>query len=103
MNLLLDTHIWIWSVLEPKSLSSRVLTELANPENQLWLSSISVWEVQFLYRKKRIELAGMDVESWIRRAFDLLPLSQATSDDRRGLGVLQSSNLHTAILRTVFW
>jgi PIN domain nuclease of toxin-antitoxin system len=78
MNLLLDTHIWIWSVGERKHLASRVLRELANKENQLWLSPISIWEVQFLYRKRRIELEGMDVETWTRRALEIRPLNEAT-------------------------
>jgi PIN domain nuclease of toxin-antitoxin system len=78
MNLLLDTHIWIWSVGEPKHLASRVLRELANKENQLWLSPISIWEVQFLYRKRRIVLEGMDVETWTRRALEIRPMNEAT-------------------------
>jgi len=78
MNLLLDTHIWIWSVGDRKRLANRVLRELANTENELWLSPISIWEVQFLYRKKRIELEGMDVETWTRRALEIRPLNEAT-------------------------
>jgi len=78
MNLLLDTHIWIWSVGERKRLASRVLKELAKEENQLWLSPISIWEVQFLYRKRRIELEGMDVETWTRRALEIRPMNEAT-------------------------
>ena len=78
MNLLLDTHIWIWSVGERRRLSSRVVRELTNTENQLWLSPISIWEVQFLYRKRRIELEGMDVETWARRALEIQPLNEAT-------------------------
>ncbi len=29
MKLLLDTHIWIWSVLEPSKLRDRVVTDFA--------------------------------------------------------------------------
>lgn len=43
MKLPLDTHIFLWSLLEPNRLTSRVAHELENPENELWLSSISVW------------------------------------------------------------
>jgi PIN domain nuclease of toxin-antitoxin system len=78
MNLLLDTHIWIWSVGDPGRLAPRVARELANTENELWLSPISVWEVQFLYRKRRIELEGMEVETWTRRALEIRPLNEAT-------------------------
>ena len=78
MNLLLDTHIWVWSVGDPTRLAPRVVRELTNTENELWLSPISVWEVQFLYRKRRIELEGMEVETWTRRALEIRPLNEAT-------------------------
>jgi PIN domain nuclease of toxin-antitoxin system len=76
MNLLLDTHIWIWSVLEPKRLSPRVARELTYPENQLWLSPISVWELQLLHRKQRIELEEGPAP-WVRKTLGLLQLNEA--------------------------
>lgn len=44
MKLLLNTHIWIWSILEPERLASNVAEALEASENELWLSPISVWE-----------------------------------------------------------
>ena len=38
MRLLLDTHIWLWSLLEPKKLTRRVAGALENTRNELWLS-----------------------------------------------------------------
>ena len=65
MRLLLDTHIWLWSLLEPKNLSRRVSQALESPSNELWLSPVSTWEFFLLARKKRIvldlsELGRMD-------------------------------------------
>ncbi len=57
MKLLLDTHIWIWSVGEPERLSRRVARELDNSQNQLWLSPVSIWEAMLLHRKSRIGIA----------------------------------------------
>jgi PIN domain nuclease of toxin-antitoxin system len=76
MNLLLDTHVWIWSVLEPQKLSARVATQLTSPDNQLWLSSISVWEFLLLHRKRRIELEE-EAEAWVRKTLELLQLNEA--------------------------
>ena len=42
---LLDTHILLWSLLEPSLLGPKVMDELQNETNQLWLSPISTWEV----------------------------------------------------------
>src|SRR5258708_10023842 len=55
MRLLLDTHIWIWSYLEPHKISSEVTRELTNPGNDRLLSAGSVWEAIVLLEKKRIQ------------------------------------------------
>ena len=46
MNLLTDTHAFIWSFSDPKKLPSAVSTEFKNPANQVFLSAASVWEMQ---------------------------------------------------------
>ena len=77
MKLLLDTHIWLWSELEPERLSQGVADAIENPENELWLSPISIWELIVLWQKKRV-LPGEDIETWIPRALRALPLQEAT-------------------------
>jgi PIN domain nuclease of toxin-antitoxin system len=64
MKLLLDTHIWLWSLADPGRLGRRVLKELKDPANQLWLSAISVWEALLLAEKGRIELPE-DRARWV--------------------------------------
>jgi PIN domain nuclease of toxin-antitoxin system len=77
MNLLLDTHIWIWLTLEPTRLSARVARTLENPANQLWLSPISVWELLILTQKGRVRL-NEDSVIWARRSIERLALHEAT-------------------------
>ena len=67
MKLLLDTHIWLWSLVEPGRLSSRVRHELKNPANELWLSPISTWEAFLLHAKGRIRLHG-NLREWATTA-----------------------------------
>lgn len=45
MNILLDTHTFIWWDTEPKQLSARALTLCRDPKNQLILSVVSIWEM----------------------------------------------------------
>ena len=54
MRLLLDTHIWLWSVFEPSRLADGVAKELETDTNELWLSPISTWETLVLMEKGRI-------------------------------------------------
>ena len=64
MRLLLDTHIWLWSLREPARLGDRTRHELRSPENELWLSPVSTWEALILHEKGRIRLDG-DLSRWV--------------------------------------
>ena len=76
MKLLLDTHIWLWSLLSPELLSQRVIKELASSANELWLSPISLWELVILYQKRRLEL-DQEVDKWIEHKMHAVPLKEA--------------------------
>ncbi len=67
MKLLLDTHIWLWTIHDPGRLGKRLLREIRNEENELWLSPISTWEALTLHAKGRVNL-GEDLEDWVIRA-----------------------------------
>lgn len=76
MRILLDTHIWLWSLLEPAYLTKQARAELEDQSNELWLSPISTWEVLILAEKGRIVL-NMEPKSWIEAAFLQIPLREA--------------------------
>jgi PIN domain nuclease of toxin-antitoxin system len=76
VNLLLDTHIWIWALGDPGKLSRRSARELESTANQLWLSPISLWEILILSRKGRLHPAWGPQE-WIERAFQQVPVEEA--------------------------
>ena len=75
MNLLLDTHIWLWSLLDPPQLSSRARRALTEPSNTLALSPVSVWEALVLAEKGRV-LLRPDPWSWIRTALTVRPMHE---------------------------
>ncbi len=45
MNLLLDTHAFIWAASDPNRLSPAARVACQDPANTLWLSVVSVWEM----------------------------------------------------------
>jgi PIN domain nuclease of toxin-antitoxin system len=75
MKLLLDTHIFLWSLLEPSRLTKKVASELENPTNELWISPISTWEVIILAEKERIILLP-DPVTWIRQVYRTIPFRE---------------------------
>jgi len=76
MNLLLDTHIWIWNDTAPEKLTSEINRELASTENQLWLSPVSIWEVTVLLEKRRINLK-QGFRTWVDESMRDLQLQEA--------------------------
>ena len=67
MRLLLDTHIWLWSLSAVDKLAPRVRRALSKSSSELWLSPVSTWEVVQLLEKKRITIEG-HFEAWLPRA-----------------------------------
>lgn len=76
MKLLLDTHIWLWSTLEPQRLARRVEKALADLANELWLSPVSVGELVVLLRKGRVTLPS-DIVGWVGKSMQDLKLAEA--------------------------
>ena len=65
-GLLLDTHIWIWSFLEPERIAHRIAKALEDAPVGKWPSQISIWECMVLAEKRRLELT-LDPNEWIAR------------------------------------
>jgi PIN domain nuclease of toxin-antitoxin system len=77
LNLLLDTHIWIWSKSDASRIGKRLAAELSDIHNDLWLSPVSVWEALTLMQKGRIRMENP--LAWVERAADQMqeaPLTQ---------------------------
>ncbi len=45
MKYLLDTHTFIWSVMDSKKLSENVRTIIEDSDNEIFISGISFWEI----------------------------------------------------------
>jgi len=64
LKFLLDTHIWLWGMLEPNRIGPKTLLELRNSANEIWLSPISIWEALLLNAKGKIHLS-LDLVEWL--------------------------------------
>jgi PIN domain nuclease of toxin-antitoxin system len=81
MNLLFDTHAFIWWDSEPAKLSARVLTLCHDTTNVLFLSVASVWEMQIKQQlgtlKLNLPLAEIIASQQRRNGTEILPVSLA--------------------------
>lgn len=56
MRVLLDTQCWLWMVAEPSRLSRKVRTLVSSGAHELYLSSVSSWEIVIKYRLGKLDL-----------------------------------------------
>ncbi|MBX7235902.1 MAG: type II toxin-antitoxin system VapC family toxin [Caldilineales bacterium] len=78
--IVIDTHIWLWWVLDPKPLTRRQMEALlAHEQDVIGVSVISCWEIAKLVQLGRIELKR-SLKTWLEMALgypgiQVLPLT----------------------------
>lgn len=75
MRYLLDTHIWLWCLLEPERLDETTVSVLEDQNNDLFISPITIWETLILAEKGRIDLGPSPIE-WIDEALRRTPVQE---------------------------
>ncbi len=89
-NFLLDTHIFIWWMESSKRLSKSQLKLLNDPQNQIFISVASVWEIILKRARHKLKVPN-DIESGITKSgFTLVPIKLA-----HVLAVEKLPNLHS--------
>ena len=58
MRLLLDSHVLLWSLAEPRKLSRRTRDALEDSRNEVFVSSVSAWEIAVKRALGRLKAPG---------------------------------------------
>ena len=59
MKYLIDTHVLLWLLFRPNKLLATQLSILVDPENTIYVSSISFWEISLKYGLGKLDLSGV--------------------------------------------
>jgi len=77
MKLLLDTHTLLWSIGKTNELSKKVIQEIKNNDNEIFVSAVSLWEIALKTSIGKL-LVSFDInkipEYCRRMGFTLIPL-----------------------------
>jgi PIN domain nuclease of toxin-antitoxin system len=68
MRYLLDTHVFLWKVANSERIPAKVLVETENPDNEIFISAVSLWEIAIKTRIGKMDLGGVSTD-------DLIPLA----------------------------
>ncbi len=81
MNLLVDTHVAIWSLTQSGSIPVHIRALLADGANRAYVSPVSIWEISIKYKLGKPSappFSGRDAAIQFRRAgYDVLALTEA--------------------------
>lgn len=75
MKFLLDTHIFVWWMLESKKLDKSINNILKDSRNEVFLSIVSVWEVVIKKQKGRLKVPKDWKETLLESNFSILPVN----------------------------
>jgi PIN domain nuclease of toxin-antitoxin system len=64
LTLLLDTHVLLWALLDPRRLSPATSAMLVDPANTLLVSVVSGWEIAIKQSLGKLVLPG-EAETWL--------------------------------------
>ena len=93
MKLLLDTHALLWSIGKSNELSEMIIQEIRNPNNQVLISAVSLWEIALKYSigKLIVDFDIKNIPEYCKiMGFELIPLDPI--DSLNSLQLPQKSN-----------
>ena len=74
MDLLLDTHVFIWWDADSKVLSAACRDAIADPANRVFVSTAAVWEIGIKRRTGKLAFTGSAVDAIRKNGFIELPI-----------------------------
>lgn len=83
MRLLLDTHVAVWATRDVKQLSAEALDLIQSPDNEVWSSHVSLWEIAVKRARPRRSSEGLPArpqqaaQQFVRAGFRTLPIRYA--------------------------
>lgn len=85
-DVLLDTHIIIWAMLNDSRLNDKMLKVILNPENRIYYSIASMWEVQIKYALKKMPISGIEFMHYCEQSgYHKLPIDDSHICELAGL------------------
>ena len=74
MKYILDTHILLWWLSDSKNLSLKIREKITNPNNIIYVSAISIWEIEIKKSLGKLQAPEIDVKIITACQFKELPV-----------------------------
>ena len=75
MKIIIDTHIFLWALLDPSRIAGKKLLELESPTNIIFVSSVTIAELMIKASIGKLQIDFDPVELALESGFELLDFS----------------------------
>lgn len=104
MIALLDTHSFLWAVIEPQKLSARLRKTIADPANEIHVSTVSFWEIALKFALGKLELTGCTPDDLVPIARDMgLAIVSPSAEEAAGFHRLPKKAHKDPFDRMLIW
>lgn len=104
MIALLDTHSFLWAAIEPARLTEKVRKVIVDPNNEICLSTISLWEISLKFALGKLDLTGCAPDDLVAVARNMgLTLVSPTPEESAGFHRLPKQAHKDPFDRMLIW
>jgi PIN domain nuclease of toxin-antitoxin system len=105
MKYIIDTHIFLWLLFEPKKVPIKILKVLKDSSNRVAITSISFWEISLKYNLGKLELDGVSPDELPKMAEEMgIEIEQIAPQEMASFYKLAKNKKHKDPLdRIIIW
>jgi PIN domain nuclease of toxin-antitoxin system len=101
---LLDTHTFLWAAVDPGKLSVTARTAIENPDNTVYLSTVSLWEIALKFSLGKLKLVGCTPEDLVPIAYEMgLDVVSPSAEEAAGFHRLPKHGHKDPFDRMLVW
>jgi len=105
MRLLLDTHVLLWALVDDPRLSPRARGLIEDPEHEVWVSAVSLWEIAIKHALGRGDMpvdAPTALALCEEAGYSMLSIEPSHAVELSGLPVLHADPFDRMLIAQAF-
>ena len=104
MKYLLDTHTFLWTISGSDNIPESTKTAIRNPDNDVYISSVSLWEIAIKARIGKLDLGNIETDDLIGLSEKMgIELISLTPEEAISYGKLEENSHFDPFDRMLIW
>ena len=101
---LLDTHSLLWAIVAPEKLSASMRGVIADPTNEIHVSTVSFWEISLKFSLGKLEISGCSPEDLVKISRQMgLTITAPSAEESAGFHRLPKAAHKDPFDRMLIW